>query len=82
MLGLGGEGNRSDVPELGGLKAERGRRGRVFGPLRRRPTWGGEGGLGICVLIVNEFGGTGSRETDSYGRDLVYKLQFQYQGDR
>jgi hypothetical protein len=52
VLGLGGRGNLSDVPELGGLKAERGRRGSVFGPLRRRPTWGGEGGVGICVLII------------------------------
>jgi hypothetical protein len=55
VLGLGGKGNRSDVPELGGLKAESGRRGRAFGPLRRRPTWGGDGGVGIWVLIVGEF---------------------------
>jgi len=54
VLGLGGNGNLSDAPELGGLKAESGRRGRVFRPLRRRPTWGGEGGVGICVLIVGE----------------------------
>lgn len=54
MLGLGGKGNLSDVPELGGLKAESGSRGRVLGPLRRLPTCGGKGRAGICVVIVEE----------------------------
>ena len=44
-LGLGARGNLSEVPELGGLKADRGSFGRVLGPFRRTPT-PGEGGGG------------------------------------
>lgn len=35
MLGLGGRGNLSEVPEFGGVNAEGGRRGSSFGPFLR-----------------------------------------------
>lgn len=42
--GLWGTGNLSELPELGGpAKADKGRRGKELGPLRRAPT-PGEGG--------------------------------------
>jgi hypothetical protein len=52
VLGLGGNGNLSDVPELGGLNADRGKRGRALGPLRRTPTPGEGGVAGIMVLMM------------------------------
>ena len=53
-LGLGARGNLSDVPVLGGVKADMGSFGRDFGPLRRAPTLGdlGTGGR-VAVLIVD-----------------------------
>lgn len=47
--GVGGNGNTSEVPEFGGLKAERGRRGNDLGPLRRAPT-PGEDGIWISAM--------------------------------
>lgn len=55
MLGLAGSGNRSDVPEFGGEKADMGRRGRFLGPLRRVPT-PGEGGDGGRVVAISDEG--------------------------
>lgn len=55
-LGLGCKGNISDVPELGGLKADIGRRGNDLGPLRRAPTPGDIGGTGKLVAVaIGEF---------------------------
>lgn len=52
LLGLGCSGNISDVPLLGGVNADSGRRGRDLGPLRRAPTPGEGRGGGIEELIV------------------------------
>jgi hypothetical protein len=51
VLGLGASGKFSDVPVCGGENAEAGRRGRLFGSLRRKPT-PGEGGIGGSELMV------------------------------
>ena len=54
-LGLGARGNLSDVPVLGGVKADMGSLGRAFGPLRRAPTLGDLGvGGNAAVLIVDD----------------------------
>lgn len=45
--GLGARGNFSEVPELGGVKADRGSFGSDFGPLRLPP--GGEGGTLMLI---------------------------------
>lgn len=50
VLGLGGRGKLSDVPDGGGVKTESGRRGSELGPLRRAPT-PGEGGTMFPALI-------------------------------
>jgi hypothetical protein len=42
VLGVGGKGNMSDVPVLGGLNADRGKLGRFFG-LRRPLVKPGDG---------------------------------------
>ena len=56
VLGLGASGKRSDVPVLGGVKAERGSVGSCLGPLRRAPTlMPGDLGVGgnAAVLIAS-----------------------------
>ena len=50
--GLGGRGNLSEVPVLGGVKAESGRVGRVLGPLRRAPTLGERGVGGSATELI------------------------------
>ena len=50
VVGLWGTGKLSEMPVLGGLKAESGRVGRDFGPLLRAPTPGETGG----VLLIGE----------------------------
>lgn len=50
VLGLGGKGNLSDVPELGGVNAEAGKVGK-WRFLRRRPN-PGEGGTGGSIPLI------------------------------
>ena len=52
VLGLGGMGNLSDVPVLGGVKAERGRVGCCLLPLRRAPTPGDLGVGGNAAVLM------------------------------
>lgn len=52
-LAVGGKGNVSDVPVLGGLKADKGSLGKFFGPLRRPQARPGEcngGGIGVDAI--------------------------------
>jgi hypothetical protein len=51
VLGLGGKGKRSPVPEFGGENAESGRLGLM--PFLREPT-PGEGGVGGMVAMKEE----------------------------
>ena len=53
VVGLWGRGKLSEMPVLGGLKAERGRVGRDFGPLLRAPTPGETGGVPVRVAIAS-----------------------------
>ena len=52
MLGLGGRGKLSDVPEGGGVKTDIGSRGSDLGPLRRAPT-PGDGGTGGSDELIS-----------------------------
>lgn len=49
MLGLGGRGNLSEVPVLGGVNTDRGRRGSCLAALRR--PWR-EGGLKLMAKVL------------------------------
>ena len=52
VVGLWGTGKLSEMPVLGGLKAESGRVGRDFGPLLRAPTPGETGGVLVSGVLV------------------------------